>query len=508
METKTTETSVRYIGIVPRVKKTKDGEARQTLMTIVMDGNIQAFELETEQFELDFVKGCMPIKWRKVIPCEDLSSFKKHHIMYHFVKKGEDVTAWQEDVNVLRNSRKEITDVPDKVPTHYIGLSKGDVVGMMLGGSGDNFAFALSRQAEKIGAKVFRIPPFLLKDERGNDDKIQDSVLLAKLVETKQHLFYEVLVRDRSVVKVRETLRARMDAMKARIACEQRLRQRIIGEIFCSEEGLYPEGGIEKYFDDIKANDVILGILQKEENGALKRLEKAVEATDVFQKVLNPIEGCGAAIASRIVASITDIRSFKTAPKLKKFMGVHVLPDGTFPRRRNDECANWKPDARQALYLLADQFNRRPDSEWGEYFLLCKKRLRTIHPEPVVSRKEFSQLWRSIDRFFRRREVVVFPKLSKVETIDQFYSFFHAGVVDLNQKETEPSAEVQAKIREFEEKINALGEGGKSVTIFTPGHIHKMAIWRCLSRFVEWLFVAWWKLEKSNSAPAEVQKAA
>ena len=54
--------------------------------------------------------------------------------------------------------------------------------------------------------------------------------------------------------------------------------------------------------------------------------------------------------------------------------------------------------------------------------------------------------------------------------------------------------------------------GGKDKTIkrYTKGHIHKMAIWRSLTRFVESLHREWWKLERSaaESAPEKERKAA
>lgn len=354
----------RYIGIVPRVKKTKDGEARPTLVSIRDGNDVKKLELETAQEELDFVLK---------------------------------------------------------------GLQTGDIVAMALGGCGDNFAFALSKRSEQLGegTKVIRLPPFILKMERefeGNH-KAFDPILLTDLAESKPEIFSEVVLRDRLTIKVRECLRVRTDVMKARIACEQRLRQRLDGQIFCSEKGLYPEGSIEKVYDELKANDLTLKALLAEEAKAERDLEKAVNETEVFKTVFGQIEGCGYKISARLIATIGDIRRFETAPKLRKYLGVHVLDDGRFPRRRNGEVANWNDEARKALYLLADQFNRRPESDWGKYLRTCKARLREIHPEKI---------------------------------------------------------QVEGKWR------------------YTDGHIHKMGSWRCVSRFVEWLFFEWWKLERQN----------
>jgi transposase len=218
--------------------------------------------------------------------------------------------------------------------------------------------------------------------------------------------------------------------MQARMAGEARLRQSYIGRAFTAPDGLYPEGGIEKGFDALKASDPIIKALRAEEAKRERELQKALSELPVYTDLFKPIEGAGPKISARIIAAVIDIRRFESAAKLKAFMGVHVLPDGTFARRRSGQVANWSGDARQALYLLAEQFNRRPDSHWGQYFRQMKKTLRQIHPVPVVV-----------------------------------------------------------------EVPNSKG-GTKKVTRYTDGHIHKMASWRTLTRFVEWLYDEWSDLEE------------
>lgn len=76
-----------------------------------------------------------------------------------------------------------------------------------------------------------------------------------------------------------------------------------------------------------------------------------------------------------------DRACWKTANKVKKYCGVHVLADGTFPRKRKGQVANWSGDCRQALYLLAaDQWNKRPKSEWGIKLRENKAAFRLKHP--------------------------------------------------------------------------------------------------------------------------------
>lgn len=423
---------VRYVGIRPRVKVTADNEARPTQVAIHGPGDEKvSYELASEQDELDFVLGHYPTGFRKVTSGEDISMFLEHHI-----ERDDDGN-------------------PLKVPAGFDGLKSGDLVSMVMGGSGDYLAFALSRKGEDIGARVGRITPFLLKSFRGEGVKDDDAKFLANLIRDKQNLFTPVYVRDRAIVNVRERQRQRIDIMKARIGCEQRLRQRFIGEVFCTPNGLFPQGAIEKEFDQKKANDVVLQNLKKEEAAANRELLKAVEATDVWKQVFSQVEGLGPAIAARLISVIQDIRRFENAGKLKKYLGAHVGEDGKFPRRRKGEVALWSNEGRGALFLLADQFNRRPDSLWGQKFLAIKAVYSARYPHPHLAFKHNDV----------EKSVVLEPGTFEKKGTKYIVSVEGAQI------------EVSGKMRYFK------------------GHIHKMASKTVSTQFVEWLFAEWWKLE-------------
>lgn len=314
-----------------------------------------------------------------------------------------------------------------KVPTAYDGLTAGDTVGMLLGGSGDMLAYALSRRGEQISARVFRVPPHVFQKlhEITGQDK-NEATFLAELVQIDPQHFYPVKARDRDLIILRHLLRLRTEAMQARIGCEQRLSQHVIGLVFCNPDSLYPEGALSKALEGQRANGAILQALTQEEIERERALIRCVEGLNVYRRLFAPITGCGPLIAARLIAAIGDIRRFPTAAAIKAFCGVHVV-DSKLPRRRHGQVANWHPDARQALYLLADQFNRRPDSDWGIALRRVKAQLRVAHPE-------------------------------------------------------------------------AIEEDGKSK--YSDGHIHKMAIWRTLTKFTEWLFEEWWRLEREQETKA------
>lgn len=471
----------RLIGVSHRVKATAAGEARPTLVAIrTPNGKYFELELASEQDELDFVFGRFPAAYRDMTNDDKVDGVPPNHIIWRKLRKNENVDDFAP--HRRRSTAPKSTEymVAVKIATRVEGLTSGDTVAMMLGGSGDYLAYAFVNRGRMVGASVIRIPPHTLKRERGEkiigretlaevfdgwkdirdraaelsenptapprksrrtkkkeeeteggvttsppspQPTFADHYLLAHLAHTRPELFYKVEERDRGLILVRELWRLLEDVMKDRVACQQRLWQRFIGEIFTHPDGIYPDGGIEKAFDERKASDAILKALMKREAEIERALIRALESLPVYQKLLKPISGVGPRIAARIFAAIVDIRRFKTDSQLAAFMGVHILSDGRFPRKRTGEVANWHNDGRQAMVLLADQFNRRPDSPWGMWLLGVKSKLRKIHPEP---------------------------------------------------------------------------EGKKWSTM----HIHKTALWRTSTHFVKWLHEAWWDLDH----PGEMTK--
>ena len=339
-----------------------------------------------------------------------------------------------------KTTTKELKEEADEL-SFILSLQRDDIVGMILGGSGDYLAYAAHAKAKEVGAYVYRLPTYMLKQCRDDNEaykevfnkpiskqKDGDHILLAQLVKHEPERFYPLAETDASLIMVRVAWRNLWEAMQARMAAEQRFRQNFIGRTFTALDGLYPDGGLEQAFKLAKSNAPILAALNAEEAELEKALKRALAKTTVYNELFIPLPGVGPKIAGRIVSAIIDVRRFRTAPKLKAFMGVHVLADGSFPRQRRGQVANWHGDARQALFLLGDQFNRRPESHWGQYLREMKRRLRVKHPQPVM-----------INRGTEEK-----PRLVKC---------------------------------------------------YTDGHIHKMATWRTLTRFVEWLYSEWTALE-------------
>ena len=463
----------RLIGIRHRVKRNQEHESKPTQVTVFENGKFRAFELSDETAEMDFVKGTFPVSMRVPAGGEDITKFSPHHCDWRKLKKDEKPEDFPKAMT--RKNEDKVWEVLTKVPATFDGLQAGDTVVMVLGGSGDYLAFAMSRRGENIDADVKRVPPSKLKEFRGEDKKDDDSANLIRLYQQSPELYQDVTPRDRDLIQLRIKFVTWQEAMKARMAYEQRLFQWLIGSKFTEETDLYIEGEAKKPFakkkedenilafwargvislayEWAKKRDKVLQNLVTEEKTRANELEKHLEGMDVYTKVFKPVEGCGPKIAARLIMAIGDIRRFEDTyrpdgkittgkAKLKSFCGVAVDPNGQFRRQRSGEVANWSKEARQALYLIADQFNRRPESEWGLKLREHKVKLRAAHPD------------------------VICKDCSKNGTLV---------------------------------KWDDCPDKKKHKRAYNDGHIHKMALWRTATKFVEWLYKAWTDLEHQQS---------
>lgn len=418
----------RTIAVFHRVKKTVDQEERPTLVSIRRGEETIDLELATEREEFDFI-----------------------------TRSGDYVE---------------------------LGLSAGDTVITALGGSGDRLAFAMSRFLKELGGTLWRIPGFRLKEARDTQQFAQQPEEERTNVRLLHHLFvqhpamyFECRVRDRETIKISELYRQFKEAQLERMKCAGRLRARMIGQFFLSEEGGYPEGKIEDWFDAKKATDPIYQALLQEEKQAKSTLERALKDTRIAE-LFEDVPGCGPSVIGGLVCAIGDIRRFPSAANLVSYFGLAVLKEdgtkakkgekierGLFPRQRRGMRTSWNRGGRQTLYTLADQFNRRPESEWGKRLLANKTYYRTKHPHTVlieyVGQEATGRVFELVPGTFEKKGTKYLLSVDGVLT------------------------EVRGKQRYYD------------------GHIHRMAIWKTLHEFVHWLYVAWTEFEKAEYIPKE-----
>lgn len=438
------------LGTRHRRKGGPEHEPRVTQVVIMdRDGNVLSrVDLKTEDDELDFVRGRFPVKHQAIKKTDDPLDHPIRHLKWRKIKKDEDTSEIPEN-HLLKIERQ--TFVITHIPVLFDGLMPGDTVIGMLGGTGDRWNAACFRQGKKIGAKVFRVASFILAKNREIEDNDEDGYNLAKLFLAKPDLFYEVNIFDREVIAVRELLDLRTRAMKNRIAIGQQIEQGLIGKIFTDEEDLYPEGTIEEFCLNKIASDKIYQDAEAEEKRREKDLIRQVGRLEIWEKIFKPMVGWGPMQAAKIIATIGDIRRFPSdkqfrsycelRPKTKDEKGDPTHPRLQFPRKRRGFIS--KPsEIRQAIFLLVDQANRRPESFWGKKLLENKAALRAKHPEPVMLPSAN-------------------PKTGK-DKIDK-----KTGDVVL-------------------------------VKCYTDMHIHKMAIWKTAEQICNYIYDEWWKIARER----------
>ncbi len=435
------------------------------------DGTVQDIKLEDEQGELDFIMNRFPLRMRKAVATDKFTDFPEHLVKMREFDLEEDSLDLIPDHHVIEVGKTKKTKfILDKVPAEMTGLEEGDTVLMPLGGSGDYLAFAMSVRAEQIGAKVLRIPPRRIKEERGRLVNVtvvgvsDDHDIIKALYDGEPGSFYPVTARQRDMIEARETFRAREHMQQERKSCAMRVRQRGIGETFVRADGLFPQGSIEKRFDELLADDDLLDLITRKEKRLETELAKFLERIPVYNKVFGSIEGVGPVIAAGIICTVGDIRLFVRsggnlryrAGKLKKYCGACPGPDGKLLRKTAGKTLPYTPGPRQAIYKFAQQMIKRPGSDWGVRLVANKAYYAAKHPIETL--------------------VIKLPAGSTKEYLIDGVTCRKAGT----GHELWDGAEwhkVVGKRKHFK------------------GHLHKMAIWKTLTEFVEHLYDEWTRLE-------------
>lgn len=500
----------RIIGISHRIKRTAAGEARPTRVCIheLATGDRRLFELEDETAELDFLRGRLPVSYRPVHEDEDLDLFFPHHV---------------------KTKSVDGVDIPHRVPDAYEGLQAGDTVVMFSGGSGDRLAFAAAVNGRPLDVPVMRIATFGL--EKSEDKDPQHHIRLVEAYLSNPKKFHLTTPRDLEIIKVREFYQQRTDALKARMACGQRLRQRAIGTIFFTPDGGYPAGRVEDAFDAILANDKIYAALESEERRRNTDLEKAVRDLPVWTEVMSQVEGLGVTIAAGLIASVGDIRRFTTDEELgqinelrrriqmleaqaerNKHLKAVVFEDSDNHFLRNAKIRQHllklgETEAAAKLQLaneLMQQVTAINNKGKGRFKAFCGVHcingwLRCTDCNHAFKLDESgngtgcpkcgSQAIENKPIFARRRTGVV----ANWHPIAR-QSFYQLGEQFTRRPNSVWGKKQRAQKAAYREKHpTAVKHNGSSR--YSDGHIHRMATWRTITRFAEWLYDAWMRVE-------------
>lgn len=431
----------RVIGVRHRLGRTRDGEMRATQLYIVHpDGSSESIDLEGQLMESDWGHGRFVRSLRDATEEDKVSDFLERHCEFTLVGQGADPPEGYPIDQLVRSGKKWL--LLKKVPDEFDGLQDHDTYAMVLGGSGDDFAYMLHRKGRRRKVTIWRTPPGKLADARISKSKDDDAQRLATLIVEHREMFYKLNRKDVQVLLLSKVYAQLVDARKDRIACEQRLLRREKRAFLLDEEPPVIQT-LEKHFDEIKASDATFRELTAVEKRCQTQVEAVLLPIDVYVGLFEPIIGMGPLIAARIISAIRNIERFPSKHQLVAYCGAHVclfddkgnpLPsDYHFPRRRGGERSNWSPEARQGGYLFLQSVIKNPKSPWNRIYKYNKEKYRIRYPEPV-------------DHVVLKRNGQ--PKLD---------------------------------------------DNGNEIVVkkYTKLHIHNMAVWRTVTQFYRWLWSNW-----------------
>ncbi len=392
------EITGRLVVVKHRVKKTKDGEERPTMIGISENASSHSttIELVDSLAELDYVHGKFPATWRPVVTGENLKDVEPHHI--HFRDPEDDMTIglalsiWpRESLRIEvsgrgKNKIETLTGIPTEVPDLFTGLKSGDTILAMFGGSGFSLMLAVLNKAHEIGARVLLCSPHNVKHYREGEhrEKDEDHLTLIEMFRARPEQFHEIFPTDVKSWEVMANWDFTEEAMGQRLRIIQRATKRAEHEV-CARNKYVGSQLAQAILDAKMGNRTVVEVME-EEKLCQKALEDSIESHPLFQYLFSGFKGIGPRFFGKILSSVRDIRRFprKSVGAFLLFCGYGIVKGAngrpTIQRFLRGAQKNnpGNPEVKQAVWLLVSmQFVYQKDTPWGV-------RLRQIRDEMTV----------------------------------------------------------------------------------------------------------------------------
>lgn len=487
---------------------TTAGESRPTQVGIFEPGKKPVLiDLNTEQKELWFISCQLPEKYKLAQSEADVKPWCRDQMKYRSIADHEDISQFPEYlVKVYEGKKCLVTHVPSTL----IGIEHGDTVLMLMGGCGDDMAYAITQRSdgENMNVRVRRAAPHALKSMR-NDDKDNDTTHLKTLFETRPDLFYQARSQDRNVIELRSVYKLFEEAMKARIACGQRIAKAEQRRHYCSGM-ISSKTEIELAIKNAQANSTVLQDLIAEELGYEKQLISLLKQIPVFTQVMKRHKGVGPRIAARIITAVVDIRRFRVMPDPDEMTKLHK-------RSKEIEDYFFEPIKRELAITPGMKLFERLDLAICHYRAegqdaACNnlRQAKEYHEQRSKLRKKAMTDTQSKFKAFVGAHLVkddegnfVFPRRRRGVTCnwstDTRLALYLLGDQFVKQPDSFWGKKLIANKAALRTRHpDVITENGKKR--YTNGHIHKMAIWRTISQFVSQLCEEWVELEEGTAA--------
>lgn len=110
--------------------------------------------------------------------------------------------------------------------------------------------------------------------------------------------------------------------------------------------------------------------------------------------------------------------------------------------------------------------------------------------------KHLADLFREYEQLFLANGAHVPHPEEGFKTIEAFEAWVGACKQQLSDMyDVDQLSTLDLQLEELRDE-----KGKKTIEVFSSGHIHKMAVWRTATRFVEWMYKRWTALERSYIA--------
>ena len=480
----------RYVAIVPPRKAMGKIPALNGVgMVIVGDEKPTQCRLESMDDVRLFIRGIFPTKWRKVELTEDVSSIIPLHHKYRDRKKEESEESFSghHPTQLVKVEKRQIgsitVSVVSEVACEFAGVSSGDITASFLGSTGARvLAGLIHRIKEGVTVKGITVFGFMAFAPDCPDE--ERALTMAKALVEKATLvdspFYPVFESSLSQIKMGALLDIFIETQQARIAQGNRVFASASNRTFLDSALFNSDDSIETLAEKAMETDVVHVGLIAEEARLKKELGKLLEQIPIYVKLRERVKGAAVSILAPIIASTIAIRRFPKMGSARSFWGTG-LKDGKFMKMTAGTTLGYHPGCRQAMFQFGQQIIKKNAEEfWCERYAENVAMYKTRYPHPVL-----------------------------VELVKSAVAGEEKKWVESGRKfNLVPGTFTEEKAQGKKKWIFTLPGGNlvveKAYFLYNPGHLLKMALWRTLTEFSDWLYWFWRSFEGLESRPPKV----
>jgi hypothetical protein len=487
----------RYVAIVPPRKAcgkipTCDGSG--VIVGTTLGEKPREFTLNSLDDTRLFIRGIFPATWRKLDPTEEVpDGIIPLHRRYRERKRDEPY----EEFSARHPSQltyatkcggvKVVTEILTHVADELVGVESGDVVASILGSTGGLvLAGLIHRIPEGITIKGITVFTFIGRfgDEFPEEKRAKAIASLLVLTAGEDgDVFHPILGNDLSLIKMSSALDQFTETQRARIAQGNRVFAATRASTFTDRALFMSNHSIETMAEQAIENDETHILLVGEEGRLKKVLAGLLEEIPIYVALRKRVKGAAVSILAPIIATTLYISRFPAMGKAVRYWGLG-LRDGQFMRRQTGKELGFHPACRQAFYQFGMQIVKGgAEPFWCERYGLNVERYRLVHPHPVLV------------------ELLPNPKYVKNGNEKKWVDGRRFKLVQGTFEEIKEGTRVVARMVADPDHPEQRIRVEKGYFLYNPGHLYKMALWRTLTEFGEWLYWFWRSLEGLESRP-------